>query len=515
MQATALVHDVHGVSAETRTLRVTTTPSSSMIPAATRGPASVAGPSAGQRIGVGASASDPAADSPADTHALGEAIASLAAGIHAATFRLLTLLREFDARLGWNNGFVSCAHWLHWRTGIDLGASREKVRVARALAALPRISWAMEHGQLSYAKVRALTRVATAENESALLDVALCATAAHVERFVRGWRRVDRASEARDDERRHLNRELRAWVDDDGMVVLRGRLTPEAGAVVMRALEAAADRLFVDARSCPTGNSLIEEVTPAQRRADALALVGEAALAGDLDRGTAEDRYQVVMHVDGAVDAGGVLELDHGVQRVSAETPRRLSCDASVVVMPGDGDGDGPDHVASRRTRTIPSAVRRALAARSHVPLPRLHVAPVRRAPHRALGRWRRVAASESRVAVPATSSRGARRWLRCDGRGRRRARVLAAGWRAAARVAVRAEARDDRDDGSPEGVGWHAIRRGVCAGCGVACGRAPRLGYAAFTACALSSTFMRCLTASKITARLSMLGLPFLDSMR
>ena len=322
----------------------------------------------------------------ADTHALGEAIASLAAGIHAATYRLLTLLREFDEREGWNNGFVSCAHWLHWRTGIDLGASREKVRVARALGALPRISWAMEHGELSYAKVRALTRVATAENESALLDVAVCATAAQVERFVRGWRRVDRASEALDDERRHLARELRTWVDNDGMVVLRGRLTPEAGAVVLRALEAASDRLFQDARGCPTGDALSEEVTPAQRGADALVLLAETALAGDLDRGTAGDRYQVVIHVDGAADgagvegrrvieapsarasadagpdAGGVLELHHGVERVSAETSRRLSCDAAVVTMARD-DGRVGD-AASRRTRTIPAAVRRALAAR-------------------------------------------------------------------------------------------------------------------------------------------------------
>jgi hypothetical protein len=47
---------------------------------------------------------------------------------------------EFDARLGWNNGCLSCAHWLHWRTGIDLGAAREKVRVARALPALPVVS---------------------------------------------------------------------------------------------------------------------------------------------------------------------------------------------------------------------------------------------------------------------------------------------------------------------------------------------------------------------------------------
>lgn len=304
----------------------------------------------------------PAGAGTAETHAVGETIASLAAGIHAATYRLLTLLREFDVREGWNNGFVSCAHWLHWRTGIDLGASREKVRVARALAALPRISWAMEHGELSYAKVRALTRVATAENEAALLDVALCATAAHVERFVRGWRRVDRASESRDDERRHLARELRTWVDDDGMVVLRGRLTPEAGAVVLRALEAAGGRLFQDARGCPTGDAIDEEVTPAQRGADALVLLAETALAGDLERGTAGDRYQVVLHVDGAPAEGAVLELDHGVERVSAETARRLSCDAAVVTMARDGDGAGD--AASLRTRTIPAAVRRALAAR-------------------------------------------------------------------------------------------------------------------------------------------------------
>ena len=324
----------------------------------------------------------------ADTHALGEAIASLAAGIHAATYRLLTLLRAFDEREGWNNGFVSCAHWLHWRTGIDLGASREKVRVARALGALPRISWAMEHGALSYAKVRALTRVATAENESALLDVAVCATAAHVERFVRGWRRVDRASEAQDDERRHLSRELRTWVDDDGTVVLRGRLTPEAGAVVLRALEAASDRLFQDSRGCPTGDAQTEEVTPAQRSADALVLLAETALAGDLDRGTAGDRYQVVIHVDGAADgtgveggrvieaptarpsadagpgAGGVLELHHGVERVSAETSRRLSCDGAVVTMAPDDGGGAGSAAAGRRTRTIPAAVRRAKEAR-------------------------------------------------------------------------------------------------------------------------------------------------------
>lgn len=230
------------------------------------------------------SVTSPAGGGSHDTHAIGETIASLAAGLHAATYQLLVLLREFDARSGWNNGFLSCAHWLHWRTGFDLGASREKVRVARALPTLPRIAWAMERGRLSYAKVRALTRVATPENEAALLDVALAGTAAQVERLVRAWRRVDRATDASIAESRHLNRTLSMWADDDGMVVIRGRLTPEAGAVVMRAVDAAADRLFRENRDVPTAQTLTEAVTPAQRRADALALVAEAALSAARSR---------------------------------------------------------------------------------------------------------------------------------------------------------------------------------------------------------------------------------------
>ena len=123
---------------------------------------------------------------------LGDAIATLAARLHAATYELLVMLRDFDDRAGWNNGGLSCAHWLHWRTGIDLGAVREKVCVARALATLPRISAAMQRGELSYAKVRALTRIATPESDARLVDVALAATAAQVERIARAWRRVDR-----------------------------------------------------------------------------------------------------------------------------------------------------------------------------------------------------------------------------------------------------------------------------------------------------------------------------------
>src|SRR5947207_898006 len=96
---------------------------------------------------------------------LGDEIAELSAHLDAATARLLELIRQFDGRDGWNNGFRSCAHWLSWRVGMDLGAARERVRVARALGLLPRLSEALSRGELSYAKVRALTRVATPATE--------------------------------------------------------------------------------------------------------------------------------------------------------------------------------------------------------------------------------------------------------------------------------------------------------------------------------------------------------------
>ena len=96
----------------------------------------------------------------ADLDRLGDEIAEMSAHLDAAIAQLLDLIREFDARGGWNTGFRSRAAWLSWRIGLDLGAARERVRVARALGTLPRLAHAFARGGLSYAKVRALTRVA-------------------------------------------------------------------------------------------------------------------------------------------------------------------------------------------------------------------------------------------------------------------------------------------------------------------------------------------------------------------
>src|SRR3989449_1629586 len=186
-----------------------------------------------------------------DTRALdrlGDEIADLSAHLDAATARLLDLIREFDARGGWNTGFRSCAAWLSWRVGLDLGAARERVRVARALGTLPRLAQALARGELSYAKVRALTRVATPETEERLLAVGRAGTACHVERIVRGWRRVDRIAEARETAHRHQSRSLRVYQDEDGMVIIRGRLAPEVGAVLVQALTAARETLYQQAR---------------------------------------------------------------------------------------------------------------------------------------------------------------------------------------------------------------------------------------------------------------------------
>ena len=353
---------------------------------------------------------DPPGSRQVELEQLGDRIAELSARIQAATYELLVLIREFDARTGWS-GCTSCGQWLSWRTGLAPGAAREHVRVARALDNLPKLSDAMRRGTVSYSKVRAVTRVATPETEQALLDVALCGTAAHVEQIVRGWRRVDRTAEHAEDRRRYERRSLRTWVDDDGMVVVRGRLTPEVGAVLRRALEAACDQARIrpasgasaDSASDAGGDAVSdigadcgadaaaeelaavpEELAPSfeQRQADAIGLVAECALAGGLDRGTAGDRYQVVVHVDARaleddyVPAGTsadaappapaacsqtVLEEAGGIH-VSAETARRIACDAATVEMLHGNAGEILD--VGRRTRTISPALRRALAAR-------------------------------------------------------------------------------------------------------------------------------------------------------
>jgi len=271
---------------------------------------------------------------------LEDQITELAAHISAATWRLLALIREYDLCSGWNGGGTkSCAHWLNWRCGIALGAAREKVRVAHALADLPQISAAFREGRVSYSKVRAMTRVATPENEDYLLMIARHGTASHMERLVRSYRRVGRL-EARE---QLSQRELSCYIDEDGSWVIRGRLTPEQGERLLLALDAAVEEIPRD-----------DEQTIAMRRADALEGLAESYLNTGTGDSSGGDRYTVHVHtrVEDLQEAGDV----------SAETPRRESCDCGVVHWLENEKGQALD--IGRRSRNITPAIRRALEHR-------------------------------------------------------------------------------------------------------------------------------------------------------
>ena len=136
-----------------------------------------------------------------------------------------------------------------WRCGIGLNAAREKVRVAHALKPLARISAAFAAGELSFSKVRALTRIADTGNEAELLNLARYATAAQVEKLVRAYRRVGRLEERERAMAQHASRELSYYYDDDGSLVIRARLPADEGAVVLQALNAAMDAQACDVES--------------------------------------------------------------------------------------------------------------------------------------------------------------------------------------------------------------------------------------------------------------------------
>jgi hypothetical protein len=288
-------------------------------------------------------------------------ICTLAGHLNAANHRWLLLIAEFDRRDGWSDGATqSCAHWLNWKCGLAMGAAREKVRVAHALENLPKISAAMACGKLSYSKVREITRVATPATEDYLLMIAEHGTAQHVEKLVRAYRRCQEAEELSREARQEQNREVSFRYDDDGSLVLYCRLPAEAGAKIMKVLDLAVEEL---PRDVPAGTSK-PRVSFAARRADALGLIAESFLAHGAIEAAGPERFQIVVHVAEETlreRTPGCCEFEHGPS-MAAETARRLSCDASVVTLVENDDGD-PLNVG-RKTRTISAPLRRALNAR-------------------------------------------------------------------------------------------------------------------------------------------------------
>jgi hypothetical protein len=213
-------------------------------------------------------------------------ITELAGHLNAANYRWLTLIGQFDRRHGWADGKLpSCAHWLNFKCGLNLGAARERVRVAHALVGLPKIAASMARGELSYSKVRALTRVACTATEESFLMIALHGTAYHVERLVRGYRRAQDAEQLSREARQHTHRSVRYWFAEDGSLILKARLPALAGALLIEALDAALERV-PDHEISAEGE---EECTLSfeHRRADAQTLHEHTAGRCEIENGPA------------------------------------------------------------------------------------------------------------------------------------------------------------------------------------------------------------------------------------
>jgi hypothetical protein len=302
--------------------------------------------------------------SPAAIDALADDIAEMAAHIDAATHRLLVLIREFDRAGGWQHqGALSCAHWLSWRIGLGLGPAREKVRVAHKLAELPLLDEAFRRGELSYSKVRAMTRVASPSSEAELLELARCSTAAQLERICRFYCQARR----QDGQDPRVIEDERRWVvsrpTDDGMVSIQIRLLPDEAARLMRAIEVGAGRGSLADGAVAMAETLLAGSPMESRVAEAPVAAADPVAEDSIDAGSGMPAairapVEVVVHIT-AANLEGTTDVGDGL---SAETCRRLLCDAGVVPMLEDAAGKTID--VGRKTRTIPAALGRALRAR-------------------------------------------------------------------------------------------------------------------------------------------------------
>jgi hypothetical protein len=329
---------------------------------------------------------------PDEVEALGDRIATLAAHIHAAGGEMLPLIARYERLGGWERaGHRSCAHWLSFRTGYCLNAARERVRVARALDELPLTAATMARGELSFSQVRALTRVARPETEADLLELATGCTTAQLEIMVRAWRKHSRLEEAELERERYLSRRFAVFPDDEGsMYLANGRFVALQGATLRRGVAWASDILYREERAAGLPEDEDTEAAAARRFADALCWLVERAMAAGPykdDTGAGEDagsadakgtgdrrairdpiaeRYKVMLHVDPVTLSKdgtelGRAELEDGM-RVSAETCRRIACDAGIVRV--EHDETGAVLNVGRRSRSTPTAVRRALDVR-------------------------------------------------------------------------------------------------------------------------------------------------------
>jgi Domain of unknown function (DUF222)/HNH endonuclease len=325
-------------------------------------------------------------------------ICELAGHLTAATCQFLLLIADFDARKGWADWEMpSCAAWLSWKCQIASGTAREHVRVARALGALPAITTEFAAGRLSYAKARALTRIATPDTEHDLLEMATPMTANQIERFAQAHRRVTGASSGQPRPPRQLTWNRVKDLD----YVFRAILPAEAAAVVLQALRAARNDLehpheqhdgvsaetrveelrredAANGLSFSSGEPPESRMETAENLADALVQVCADYLNTRAATADNTDTYQVIIHAGAQAISGDPATQDvtfpvshpaHPMRchiqdglALSLSTLALISCNATISTMIHDTAGAILD--VGRRTRKPPPALRRAIRER-------------------------------------------------------------------------------------------------------------------------------------------------------
>jgi hypothetical protein len=289
---------------------------------------------------------------PADTTRIDEldqSILTLCTRINAATFELLVMIREFDERAGWLQwGLDNCAEWLAWRCDLSMTTAREKVRVAHALKQLPMVSKAFAAGELSYAKVRAMTRVAGRENEGDLLAFALRHTAVTVAERCRELR-CGRESSIGMAERAWAHRSLRVRRDRErSLMTITIELPLDTGEMLEKALDTARDDEVLEIPD-------LLDTSWSVRQADAFVNILNGYLSGET--GGRNDSHLVTIHVDASALAG-----NDGRAAVPIESVKRHCCDGKALVITETADGE-PLGIG-RKSRIIPKAIERAVRAR-------------------------------------------------------------------------------------------------------------------------------------------------------
>lgn len=301
---------------------------------------------------------------------LEDGVVVLAGQQAAVEARVLSWLAAFEAKAGWRDS-VMTATFCSYRLGWSPHAARERVAVARALPAFPKIRQAFSEGRISFPAVRAIIRVATPEIEEELVSLARECTGAMLGRIINRYRRLLAEHTGTEPTRsQHAARRLSYHFDDEGFFHLHGTFSPEAGAVIEAALDqAAAEAKDAEAHLEPEDSPASGTPLPWEARsADALVAVCESYRTHGAAARPGAARAEVVVHVDAAVlagakpDAESRCELEDHDAALAPEAARRIACDASVVAM--IHDAEGVPLSVGRRTRTIPTPIRTALVAR-------------------------------------------------------------------------------------------------------------------------------------------------------